>query len=154
MISETCSVDTRRLKVTISHLSARRNVRRSIVPPFRAIMAMARSRSNPKCPSPEWNCPSKSIQRVTCTVNAVAHSTAARVIMGFAGFSESAQRIGMGRHLICGGDFGAERRCSCELSKKQDDDMDNLKVGDRPRGRPILRGVVRYAASGHVCAVR
>ena len=38
-------------------------------------------------------------------------------------------RIGMGRHLNCGGDFGAERRCFGELSKKQDDDMDNLKVG-------------------------
>ena len=36
--------------------------------------------------------------------------------------------IGMGRHLNCGGDFGAERRCFGELSKKQDDDMDNLKV--------------------------
>ena len=35
----------------------------------------------------------------------------------------------MGRHLNCGGDFGAERRCFGELSKKQDDDMDNLKVG-------------------------
>jgi len=47
----------------------------------------------------------------------------------------------MGRHLICGGDFGAERRCFGELSKKQDDDMDNLKVGDSHRGRPILQGV-------------
>ena len=35
--------------------------------------------------------------------------------------------IGMGRHLNCGGDFGAERRCFGELSKKQDDNMDNLK---------------------------
>ena len=33
----------------------------------------------------------------------------------------------MGRHLNCGGDFGAERRCFGELSKKQDDNMDNLK---------------------------
>ena len=38
------------------------------------------------------------------------------------------ERNGMGRHLNCGGDFGAERRCFGELSKKQDDDMDNLKV--------------------------
>ena len=43
-------------------------------------------------------------------------------------------KIGMGRHLNCGGDFGAERRCFGELSKKQDDDMDNLKVwGQSPR---------------------
>ncbi len=41
----------------------------------------------------------------------------------------------MGRHLICGGDFGAERRCFGELSKKQDGDMDNLKVGDSHRER-------------------
>ena len=34
----------------------------------------------------------------------------------------------MGRHLNCGGDFGAKRRCFGELSKKQDGDMDNLKV--------------------------
>ena len=40
----------------------------------------------------------------------------------------------MGRHLICGGDFGVKRRCFGELSKKQDDDMDNLKVlGQSPR---------------------
>ena len=32
-------------------------------------------------------------------------------------------KIGMGKHLNCGGDFGAERRCFGELSKKQDDDM-------------------------------
>ena len=38
------------------------------------------------------------------------------------------ERNGMGRHLNCGGDFGAERRCFGELSKKQDGDMDNLKV--------------------------
>ena len=44
-------------------------------------------------------------------------------------------RIGMGRHLNCGGDFGAERRCFGELSKKQDGDMDNLKVGDSRRCR-------------------
>ena len=31
--------------------------------------------------------------------------------------------LGMGRHLNCGGDFGAERRCFGELSKKQDGDM-------------------------------
>ena len=49
--------------------------------------------------------------------------------------------IGMGRHLNCGGDFGAERRCFGELSKKQDGDMDNLKVGDSHRGRPILQKV-------------
>ena len=41
----------------------------------------------------------------------------------------------MGRHLNCGGDFGAERRCFGELSKKQDDDMDNLKVGNSRRRR-------------------
>ena len=41
----------------------------------------------------------------------------------------------MGRHLNCGGDFGAERRCFGELSKKQDDDMDNLKIGDSRRRR-------------------
>ena len=49
--------------------------------------------------SPEWNCPSKSIQRVTCAANAVAHSTAARVIMGFAGFSESTQTIARDKEL-------------------------------------------------------
>ena len=43
--------------------------------------------------------------------------------------------IGMGRHLNCGGDFGAERRCFGELLKKQDDDMDNLKVGGSRRLR-------------------
>ncbi len=46
----------------------------------------------------------------------------------------------MGRHLNCGGDFGAERRCFGELSKKQDDDTDNLKIGDSRRRRPILQG--------------
>ena len=92
MISETSSVLMRRLKVVISHLRVRSSVRRSRVPPLRARAAMAWSRSCPKRPSPEWNWPSKSIQRVTCTVNAVAHSTAARVMRGLSGFSESAHR--------------------------------------------------------------
>ena len=62
--------------------------------------------------------------------------------------------IGMGRHLNCGGDFGAERRCFGELSKKQDDDIDNFKVwGQSPQKAQFAR-VVRYAASGRVCAVR
>ena len=29
----------------------------------------------------------------------------------------------MGRHLNCGGDFGAGRRCFGELSKKQDSEL-------------------------------
>ena len=50
-------------------------------------------------------------------------------------------RIGMGRHLNCGGDFGAKRRCFGELSKKQDDDMDNLRVwGQSPRKAHFTRG--------------
>ena len=42
----------------------------------------------------------------------------------------------MGRHLNCGGDFGAERRCFGELSKKQDDNMDNLKGSEVSPRRP------------------
>ena len=50
--------------------------------------------------------------------------------------------IGMGRHLNCGGDFGAERRCFGELSKKQDGDMDNLKVwGQSLRKARFARGL-------------
>ena len=48
---------------------------------------------------------------------------------------EVAAAIGMGRRLNCVGDFGTERRCFGELSKKQDGDMDNLKVGDSRRRR-------------------
>ena len=44
----------------------------------------------------------------------------------------------MGRHLNCGGDFGAERRCFGELSKKQDDDMYNLKVGNVSKSGMVL----------------
>ena len=44
----------------------------------------------------------------------------------------------MGRHLNCGGDLGAERRCFGELSKKQDDDMDNFKVGNVSKSGMVL----------------
>ena len=48
----------------------------------------------------------------------------------------------MGRHLNCGGGFGAERRCFGELSKKQDDNMDNLKVwGQSPQKAHFARGL-------------
>ena len=47
----------------------------------------------------------------------------------------------MGRHLNCGGGFGAERRCFGKLSKKQDDNLDNLKVGDSLRRRPSMQGL-------------
>ena len=50
--------------------------------------------------------------------------------------------IGMGRHLNCGGDFGAGRRCFGELSKKQDGDMDNLKVwGQSPQKAHFAGGL-------------
>ena len=48
----------------------------------------------------------------------------------------------MGRHLNCGGDFGVERRCFGELLKRQDDDMDNLKVwGQSPQKARFAGGV-------------
>ena len=47
----------------------------------------------------------------------------------------------MGRHLNCGGDFGAERRCFGELSKKQDGDMDNLKVWGQSLQKTHFAGV-------------
>ena len=43
----------------------------------------------------------------------------------------------MGRHLNCGGGFGAGRRCFGELSKKQDDETD----GERPFSDFISRGI-------------
>ena len=57
----------------------------------------------------------------------------------------------MGRHLNCGGGFGAERRCFGELSKKQDDDMDNLKVGDKPPPSSFARSLVQSAKSWRSC---
>ena len=53
MISETSSVDMRRLNVAISHLSARSSVRRSIEPPLRA-SAERNSSGTPAPKSVRW----------------------------------------------------------------------------------------------------